>query len=315
MEKIKIGISSCLLGNKVRFDGQHKLDRFITGTLGKWCEFIPVCPEVECGMSIPRESLRLVGDPEDPRLLTGKTGVDFTQQMKTWADERLKKLESEDLVAFIFKAKSPSSGLRAVKVYGESGNPVSYHGQGLFAAAFVGYFPDVPVEDEGRLHDPGIRENFIETIFILQRWRELVAGEGPSALVDFHSRHKYIFMAHSPQKQKEMGKIVARAGSGNRSDILDEYRAVLLKALEIQKNRKKNYNVLLHMAGYFRKLISDDERAELLEASEQYYNELVPLIVPLTLFRHYVRKYREPYLELQYYLYPHPFEMGLLNHV
>lgn len=214
MEKIKIGISSCLLGNQVRYNGGHQRDRFITDTMAEYCEFVPVCPEVECGLPIPRESMRLVGSAENPRLVTGKTKIDQTDRMAQWMKRRLETHDANDLVAFIFKTKSPSSGLRSVKVYAENGNVISYKGVGLFARGFTEGFPDIPVEDEGPLHDPGIRENFIETIFVLQRWRQGPREGGPGKLVEFHSRHKYTLMAHSQEKLREMGKIVARIGAG-----------------------------------------------------------------------------------------------------
>jgi len=315
MEKIKIGISSCLLGNNVRYDGQHKLDHFLADTLSLWCEYVPVCPEVECGLPIPRESMRLVGTVEDPRLVTGRTKTDHTERMMNWAGARLEALAGEDLVAFIFKTKSPSSGMRGVKVYNEAGQSISYSGQGLFARAFINRFPDIPVEDEGRLNDPGIRENFIETIFVLQRWREAMKTGKPADLVAFHSRHKYTFMAHSPEKLKQLGALVARAGTEDFAGIRGRYREIMLEILKLKKTPKKNYNVLLHINGYFRQQLTPDEKAELLEAAEQYHQGLTPLIVPLTLVRHYTRKYQEPYLKEQHFLNPHPVEMGLLNHV
>jgi uncharacterized protein YbgA (DUF1722 family)/uncharacterized protein YbbK (DUF523 family) len=315
MSRIKIGISSCLLGNKVRYDGQHKLDHFITDTLSQWCEFVPVCPEVECGLPIPRESMRLTGDPENPRLTTGKTGIDHTPRMNAWMKIRLEELAGENLVAFIFKTKSPSSGLRNVKVYSPEGPPASLHGQGLFAAGFTRRFPDIPVEDEGRLCDPVLRENFIETIFVLQRWRETVRTGGPGDLTEFHTRHKYTFMAHSPALLREMGKLVAAGGSGDFTAVREQYRGLLLKTLALTKTPKKNHNVLLHMLGYFKRQLTADEKQELLFEAETYRTGGVPLIVPLTLVRHYTRKYGEKYLARQYFLHPHPVELGLLNHV
>ncbi len=315
MDRIRIGVSSCLLGNEVRYNGQHKLDRFIRDTLGRWCEFLPVCPEVECGLTVPRESMRLVGDPESPRLVTTHTKIDHTGQMNSWIERRLEELDREDLVAFIFKTKSPSSGMRAVKVYSEEGPPVSYSGSGLFAKAFMDRFPDIPVEDEGRLNDPGLRENFIETIFVLQRWREAVRSRKPKDLVNFHSRHKYTFMAHSSEKLKPLGKLIASAGDMDHEELVSSYRPVLLQLLSLKKTVRKNYNVLLHLIGYFKKNLSQEEKAELLREAENYYNELTPLIVPLTLIRHYTMKYDEKYLKDQYFLNPHPVELKLLNHV
>jgi uncharacterized protein YbgA (DUF1722 family)/uncharacterized protein YbbK (DUF523 family) len=315
MEKIRIGISSCLLGKQVRYNGGHQRDRFITDTMSTYCEFVPVCPEVECGLPIPRESMRLVGNLDSPRLITTKSKIDHTEGMQGWIARRLDELAGDDLVAFIFKTKSPSSGLRSVKVYLENGNVKSYKGQGMFARAFTRRFPDIPVDDEGRLHDPGIRENFIETIFVLQRWREGPRGGGPGKIVEFHSRHKYTLMAHSPEKLRQMGKIVARIGSGDIETLRGEYFSLLLQALSIKKTVKKNYNVLLHVGAYFKKDLEAEERAELKELADRYYRSYVPLVVPLTFIQHYARKYEKAYLEDQWYLNPHPVELGLLNHV
>ena len=315
MDKIKIGISSCLLGNEVRFDGQHKHDRFITGTLGKWCEFVPVCPEVECGLTIPREAMRLVGTRDNHRLLTIKSKNDISPMMLKWAQKRLAELEKEDLVAFIFKTKSPSSGLRAVKIYKEDGNIADRNGRGLFAGMFTDHFPYIPVEDEGRLHDPGIRENFIEKIFILQRWKEGVREGKPSSLVDFHTRHKYTLMAHSPEKLRELGKLTSNAGKSDYSELMNEYFRLLLDTLELKKTTAKNTNVLHHIMGYFKKNLDSNEKAELAEIIERYRSGYLPLVVPVTLLNHFARKYKQSYLKEQWFLNPHPFEIGLLNHV
>lgn len=172
-KKIRIGISSCLLGNPVRYDGGHQHDPFISQTLGCFCEFVAVCPEAECGLGVPRETMRLVGDPEQPRLMTTQTGLDHTERMLTWAQQRLTELEGEELCGFIFKSKSPSSGMQRVKVYPLAGGAMKRVGVGLFARAFMDHFPLLPVEDEDRLHDVGLRENFIERIFAYQRWRSI----------------------------------------------------------------------------------------------------------------------------------------------
>lgn len=315
MEKIIIGVSSCLLGNEVRYNGQHQLDHFIKDTLSQWCDFIPVCPEVECGLPIPREAMRLVGQVENPRLLTSRTGIDHTSKMQNWIEKKLESIEKEDLVAFIFKTKSPSSGMRKVKVYNEAGNTISYAGIGLFAKAFIDRFPDIPVEDEGRLNDPGLRESFIETIFVLQRWRNAVESRQLKDLIKFHSQHKYTLMAHSPEKLKQLGKLIAKGGIMNLDDLVSEYRVLLLQLLKLKKTRKKNYNVLLHLFGYFKSQLTSDEKVEFLSEADKYHKEISPLIVSLTLIKHYTMKYDEKYLKSQFYLNPHPMELKLLNHI
>jgi len=312
---IRLGISTCLLGEQVRYDGGHKLDRFLTGTLGNYVEYVPVCPEVECGFSIPRESLRLEGDPKAPRLVTSRTKEDHTDRMLTWAHRRVRELEKEDLCGFIFKSNSPSSGMERVRVYNEKGMPVK-KGVGLFARAFMEHFPLVPVEEEGRLHDPKLRENFIERVFVFRTWRG-ISGEPKSRgrLVAFHTRHKLLLLSHSPKHYKEMGKLVAGAKGLPLTEAYGTYQRLLMEALRLKTTVKKNANVLQHMMGYFKKVLSSDEKQELLEIIDQYREQFVPLIVPITLMNHYVRKYDQPYLKDQYYLQPHPAELQLRNHV
>jgi uncharacterized protein YbgA (DUF1722 family)/uncharacterized protein YbbK (DUF523 family) len=313
--KIRLGISTCLLGQPVRYDGGHKLDRFLTETLGQYVDYVPVCPEVECGMPVPREPMHLAGNTESPRLVTIKTGIDKTDQMLNWAGKRVLELEKERLMGFIFKSDSPSSGMERVKVYQENGMAVR-KGIGLFAQMFMEHYPLLPVEEEGRLHDPELRENFIERVFAVARWRELLEGnKGIGALVEFHTKHKLLILAHSARHYQEMGKLVAGAKKIPLQKLLEDYQKQFMEALKLRATTKKNTNVLMHMAGYFKNQLSSDEKAELLEIIELYRKELVPLIVPITLVNHYVRKYDQPYLKSQLYLNPHPVEMRLRNHV
>lgn len=310
---ITIGVSSCLLGNKVRFDGGHKHDHYITGTLGTFFDFVPVCPEVECGLPVPREAMRLVGDPEDPLLLTSRTGVDHTERMKQWAEKKVQELAKDDLCGFIFKSKSPSSGMERVKVYGKNNMPRSI-GVGLFARAFKDRFPLIPVEEEGRLHDMILRENFIESVFVYRRWRSVVKDFTLEKLVLFHTDHKMLLRSHSEKHYRELGRIVAKAGTLDAKDLLTTYQENLMAAMRLKPTIKKHVNVLMHMMGYFKKQISSDEKQELLEVIESYRQHHVPLIVPITLMNHYVRKHKDSYLEKQYYLQPHPTELKLRNH-
>ncbi len=315
LRPIKIGISSCLLGNKVRYDGGHSHDRYLTQTLGLFAEYIPVCPEVECGMPIPREAVRLVGDPENPRLMTQKTGVDKTEQMKTWIDGRLKELAGEDLCGFIFRSKSPSSGLYRIRVYGNDGK-INKNGTGLFAKAFTKAFPRIPVEEAGRLHDPKLRENFIESIFSLQRWRRLIyENRTLGGLVEFHTCNKLLILSHSQEIYRKMGRLVAQGKEHDLDELFDSYEEFLLKAVKLKTTLKKNINVLQHMMGYFKNNLDKDEKKELLSIIDQYGSGYVPLIVPITLIKHYVMKYDQPWLKTQTYLNPHPFELKLRNYI
>ena len=313
-DKFRIGISSCLLGNEVRWNAGHKLDRYLTRTLGQFVEYVPVCPEVEVGLGIPRESMRLVGDPENPRLITFKSKTDHTDRMLTWAKKRVRELEKENLCGFIFKSDSPSSGMIRVKVYNDKGMPHKV-GIGIFARAFMEHFPLIPVEDDGRLNDPLIRENFVLQIFTMKRWREnLAARRSLGSLVDFHTRNKLLILSHSQKHYRLMGKLVADGKKMPIKALYDQYQQILMEALKLKTTIKKHVNVMQHLMGYFKKQLTPDEKQELLEVFEHYRKELVPLLVPITLINHYVRKYDQPYLKQQTYLNPHPLELKLRTH-
>jgi uncharacterized protein YbgA (DUF1722 family)/uncharacterized protein YbbK (DUF523 family) len=314
-EKIRIGISRCLLGENVRYDGGHKLDHYLTFTLGKYVEWIPVCPEVEYGLPVPREAMRLVGDPAAPRLLTIRTNADHTAGMQKWTDKKLRELENEGLCGFIFKSRSPSSGIRGVKVYQESGVPLK-SGAGIFGGAFVKKFPVIPAEDDGRLQDPKLRENFIERVFVYRRWLDFISeDESLKGLVSFHTDHKLMLMAHSVEHYRRLGKLVAEVKTYKKDELIENYITKLMEGLNLLATTRKNTNVLMHIMGYFRNNLSGDEKLELLEVINNYHEGLIPLIVPVTLLNHYVKKFDQPYLKRQYYLNPHPLELMLRNHV
>ena len=314
-QKPLVGISKCLLGENVRYDGGHQLDRYLRDTLGRHVEFVPVCPEVECGLNVPREAMRLVEVDGAVRLLTRETGTDMTDTMQSWMSGRLRELARLPLCGFVFKAKSPSSGLHRIKIYQQSGG-VRHNGTGIFAGGFTAAFPFIPVEEDGRLHDPRLRENFIERIFMMQRWHDLT-GEKKSLnnLIGFHARHKYLLMAHCPKTLKELGALVATGRKHPPDTLYDMYLAIMTSALQKLATVRKNTNVLLHIMGYFKKQLSADEKAELRDIIEQYHAERVPLVVPMTLINHYLRKQQTPYLRDQLYLNPHPMELMLRNHV
>lgn len=312
---IKLGISSCLLGNNVRYDGGHKLDHFLRDTLGQYVSFVAVCPEVECGLPVPRESMRLVGDPNAPRLVTTRTNIDHTKRMQKWAQQRLETLAGEGLCGFIFKKNSPSSGMQRVKVYNDKGMPQK-SGSGLFAKAFMDRFAHIPTEEEGRLHDPKLRENFIERIFALKRWRTLLAEpKHMGNVVLFHTKEKLLLLSHSPKHYRIMGKLVAEGSRQPLDTLYDSYGNLLMEALALKSTAAKHVNVLQHILGYFKKNLSADEKKEILEIFAQYRSGHVPLIVPVTLINHFVRKYNQPYLAGQTYLNPHPIALKLRNHV
>jgi uncharacterized protein YbgA (DUF1722 family)/uncharacterized protein YbbK (DUF523 family) len=311
---VKVGVSSCLLGEHVRYDGGHKHDLYITDTLGRYFSFVPVCPEVGCGMPVPREAMRLEGDPANPRLVTIRSQTDRTEQMLAFCRTRVRELDSADLCGFIFKKGSPSSGLYRVRVY--TGGMPAKSGSGLFAAAMVRHFPLLPVEEEGRLNDPRIRENFLERVFGFRRWKDLLLDNpDPGRVVAFHARHKLLIMAHSPSIYREMGTVVAHGKEQKIPELLQRYGALFMKSLALHATVKKNANVLMHVMGYFKRELSRAEKEELLGVIGRYRDQLVPLIVPLTLLKHYVDKYDRICLQQQLYLFPHPAELMLRNHV
>ncbi len=311
---IKIGVSSCLLGEPVRYDGGHKHDRYLTDTLGRFFAFVPVCPEVGCGLPIPRESMRLEGDPAQPRLVTGRSRIDKTEQMLAFCSAKVKELEGADLCGFIFKKDSPSSGLYRVKVYNQGASVKN--GRGLFAAAVSRHFPRLPLEEEGRLNDPAIRENFIERVFSFRRWQVFLAAQPTvGRLVEFHTAHKLLMMAHSPEIYRAMGALVAHGKEQPLPELLPSYEELFMKGLALHATAKKNTNVLHHIMGYFKTHLSPEEKEELREIIGQYHDQFLPLIVPLTLLKHYISKYHQRYLQGQIYLSPHPAELMLRNHV
>lgn len=312
---IRVGISSCLLGEAVRFDGGHKRDPFLTETFRAFVEWVPVCPEVECGLGTPRESMRLVRVGHEVRLLTVRTAVDLTERMAAFTRRRVAELEAEDLCGYVLKKDSPSCGMERVKIYG-SGGVAEKSGRGMFAATLLERFPALPVEEEGRLSDPRLRENFVERVFAYWRLRGLFRGRWSlGALVAFHTAHKLILMAHSTGAYRELGRIVAEARGIPRQDLERRYTEGFMSALTVIATPRRHANVLQHMAGYFKDHLDPESKAELGMAIEDYRHSLVPLIVPITLFRHYVRLHKVSYLAGQLYLEPHPKELMLRNHV
>jgi uncharacterized protein YbgA (DUF1722 family)/uncharacterized protein YbbK (DUF523 family) len=304
--KIKVGVSSCLLGEKVRWNGDHKQDLLVKGLLGQFFEWVPTCPEVEIGMGIPRETVQLTGNPGAPRMVGNKTGTDWTSRMNRYSKKRSAELAKMDLCGYIFKNRSPSCGIERIKVYGDDGNATP-NGRGLFAESFMQQCTLVPVEDEGRLHDARIRENFITRVFAYHRLAQLLDDRlSLKALVEFHTAHKFLLLAHSRKLYDALGKLVANAKQYSPSELKQHYGEAFMQTLSFKTSVKKNADVLYHMLGFFKKLLSEVEKRDMIEAIEDYRNELVPLIVPVTLIRHHVCKHEVAYLADQVYLNPHP---------
>jgi uncharacterized protein YbbK (DUF523 family)/uncharacterized protein YbgA (DUF1722 family) len=298
-EKIRLGVSTCLLGEAVRYDGGHQRDAFLTDTLGPFVEWVPVCPEVEIGLGVPRPPIRLVGDPGAPRLVVEKTGEDLTIRMQRWARRRIAGLHALGLHGYVLKRSSPSCGLVRVRVYGEDGSPGRL-GRGLFAAALTDAFPLLPVEEEGRLTDAGIRESFIERVFAAARWQAFAASRPRAGdLVTFHAAHKFAILAHSPRVYAELGRLVAGAGPRLSAETLATYGTRFAQALAVRATRARHVNVLQHLAGFLTRALADDERAELVEVITEYRHGIVPLVVPLTLLKHHVRRLGLAYLTNQ----------------
>lgn len=312
---LRIGISRCLLGEEVRFDGGHKRDSFLADTLSRYVEWVPVCPEVEVGLGMPREAMRLVSKVESPRLITIKTGVDHTHAMEHFSRRRVRELETLDLSGYVFKKDSPSCGLERVRIYNQHGMPART-GTGLFARAFLLHFPLIPVEEEGRLNDPILRENFIERVFCYRRWHELLRTRlARKALIDFHARHKYLLLAHSRDYFQVLGRLVADAKRSTTTELAQRYGAQFMDALKIKATVRKHVNVLNHLIGSFKDRLTPVEKDELRGVIDDYHKVLTPLVVPLTLIKHYVRSFEITYLQNQVYLSPHPKELMLRNRV
>ena len=313
--RLRLGISRCLLGEEVRFDGGHKRDDFLTDVLGRYVEWVPVCPEVEAGLGTPREAMRLVGDSEHPRLVTIKNGRDHTEAVERTASVRIDSLTELDLSGYVFKRDSPSCGVGRVRIYNEHGKP-SRTGVGLFARAFMKQCPLIPVEEEGRLCDPGLRENFIERVFCYRRYQTLVnSGVTRHALVQFHTIHKCLLLAHSPRHCEALGRLVGEAERYRSKELAFRYGELFMKALAVKATVRKHVNVLQHIVGYFKDRLETPEKAELMGVLEDYHRGLTPLIVPLTLIKHYVWRLEAHYIAGQVYLNPHPKELMLRNHV
>jgi uncharacterized protein YbgA (DUF1722 family)/uncharacterized protein YbbK (DUF523 family) len=312
MTHITLGISSCLLGNEVRHDGGHKRNVYVLSTLSEYFSFRSYCPEMAIGLGVPRPTIRLTRSIDGIHL-TGSDNpdLDVTDDMNTWSEDAIAGMH--DLSGFILKNNSPSCGMERVRVYDGNGAPAK-NGTGLFAAALMKAMPWLPVEEEGRLNDPMLRENFIERVFIYYRWQRMMQnGLSVSALMDFHQRHKFILLAHDEEEFRKLGPLIANINKKNLDQAADEYLLRMMTCLKARASRKRHTNVLMHVMGFLKNKISSDDKQEMIEIMDNYRHGKVPLIVPITLMKHHLRRYPDEYISNQYYMAPYPEELMLRN--
>lgn len=312
-DKPKLGISACLMGVEVRFNGGHKESHLCTRALSEYFDFIPLCPEVAIGMGVPREPIRLVGDPQAPQAVgTVNSELNVTKALADYGTHMA--AEVGDICGYIFMQKSPSCGLERVKVYRENGAPVDGGGRGIYAQAFCDAHPDLPVEEDGRLNDAVLRENFVTRVLAYSAWQQLLkAGVTRRALTEFHSRYKYQLMANNPVQYKVLGNMLGSMGRSDPNEIAPQYFTELMAALKKCATRSTHTNVLQHLSGYLKQTISAQDKQEIQQLIAQYHQGIVPLIVPLTLLKHHFRQHPDPYVALQVYMQPHPENLSLRN--
>ena len=314
LEKIRVGVSSCLLGQEVRFDGGHKRDNYLTGTLSGYFDFIPFCPEAAVGLGIPRQPIRLVRRGEEIRAVGVRTPeLDPTDQLAAFAERTARQLG--EISGYILKKDSPSCGMERVKIYNDKGMP-ERKGVGIYAGVLMQRLPLLPVEEEGRLGDAVLRENFIERVFVYHRWQRLVRkGLSAKGLIEFHSDHKFLILSHQQKAYRELGRLVANAGGSDLEKLAGEYVAILMNALKRPARPRQHVNVLEHLLGFLKEHLDKSDREEMAETIAQYREGLLPLIVPITLIRHHFRRHPDPYIQRQYYISPHPKELMLRNSI
>jgi uncharacterized protein YbgA (DUF1722 family)/uncharacterized protein YbbK (DUF523 family) len=311
--KPKLGVSACLMGVEVRFNGGHKESHLLTRALTEYFDFVPACPEVAIGLGIPREAIRLVGDTDHPRAVgTVHHAMDVTEQLADYGEHMAN--EMSDICGYIFMQKSPSCGLERVKVYRDNGVPFETGGRGIYAQAFCARHPDLPVEEDGRLNDPVLRENFITRVFAYAAWQALLkSGITRRTLTEFHARYKYQLMANDPVQYKALGNLLGTMGRNDPTEVAPRYFSQLMSALKKPATRRTHTNVLQHLCGYLRQTLSASDKKEIQGVINQYHQGIVPLVVPLTLIKHHFRRHPDPYIALQVYLQPHPENLSLRN--
>ncbi|WP_411166785.1 hypothetical protein Aeroheme_00951 [Aeromonas sp. DSM 116730] len=310
MYKIKVGISACLLGQEVRFDGGHKRSSFCERDLGAHFEYHPVCPEMAIGLGAPRAAIRLVKRHGEVRAEASNGSFDVTDKLIAFSEQKARQLDF--LSGYILCAKSPSCGMERVRIYGANNEGSAKEGIGLFAKALMEANPLLPVEEDGRLCDPILRENFVLRVFAYNDWQQLCAsGITAAALIRFHSRYKYLVLSHATTHYRTLGKLLGNLGKANLQEVADSYIKGLMAALTLRANRRSHTNVLMHLQGYFKRVLTPAQKQELADTIDKYRTGIFPLLVPLTLIRHYLREYPNTYLAEQVYLNPHPDTLKL----
>lgn len=313
MSKIQIGISSCLLGQEVRFDSGHKQDRYITDTLGTYFEYKPFCPEVAIGLGIPRPSIRLQDVAGETRALMPKTGADYTDQITEYGLSVLPKIEA--LSGYIFKRKSPTCGMERVKVYpAEAGKMPGQEGIGIYSQVLQDNFPNLPMEEEGRLNDTHLRENFIKRVFIYHEWQQLTAKDFTvNAFMDFHARHKLLLILHQYGYSKELGRLVSESTAENLEKQSQRYISLFMKTLKIIPQRRHHGQVLTRLVTSINSELDETQKKDVLEIIDEYIAGELPLSAPIRLVKHYLTAIDLPYVAQQSYLSPYPDELGLMK--
>ncbi|MFJ3486390.1 YbgA family protein [Pseudomonas sp. NPDC090202] len=309
----RLGVSACLMGVEVRYNGGHKESHLLTRSLNDYFDFVPACPEVAIGMGVPREPIRLVGDPEHPQAVgTVREDLNVTEALADYGVHMAEAMD--DICGYIFMQKSPSCGLERVKVYRDNGALFDAGARGIYAQAFCVRQPDLPVEEAGRLCDPVLRENFITRVYAYAAWQDLLkSGISRRALTEFHARYKYQLMANDPMQYKVLGSLLGHMGNSDPVEIAPRYFSQLMTALKKPATRRTHTNVLQHLCGYLRDTLSAPDKKEIQSVINQYHQGIVPLVVPLTLLKHHFRRHPDPYIALQVYLQPHPENLSLRN--
>ena len=306
-----LGVSACLLGKPVRFDGGHKKNDFILSSLSNYIDFKSVCPEMEAGFGMPRPTMQLRQQGKETRLVFSKNPEnDVTDQLVNYSALKVNQLEHLD--GFIFKKDSPSCGAFRVPVVIHKEGFRNREGVGLFAKSFIDRHPLIPVEEEGRLNDVALRENFFERVYAYRRWKKIIKSENNvQAFIEFHSRHKLLLMARGSHFYQELGRLVSGTTSKDLVKRREKYISRFMQVMKITTHRGRQVNVLQHIMGYLKQAISTEDKHELLSVFEAYRQRQLPLITPVTLLRHHLRVHPQNYISEQHYLEPFPEQLAL----